>query len=251
MRMKYTYHDTVFTRRTAVIQKQDLQYVYCANNPVRNTDPTGKDIVISGTLSDEALKQLQAKAGNSITLSMNDAGKVSYTMNTDKKLKGDAKTMAGMINNNSITVNLVTTDGMINSEGKAFVGGSFMGNTVGTDAQGNTTVSARQEINPNVLGSADELTATPGKMIMHEATEAYEGAKISQKTGISATSATIDNPNSIYSTAHSMATPQSTIVYTLYDANGKKVPDSQASKAVRMEWKVVSGTRTKVIQSYP
>ena len=53
MRMKYTYHDTVFTRRTAVIQKQDLQYVYCGNNPINNVDLRGDSIttVINSTVT--------------------------------------------------------------------------------------------------------------------------------------------------------------------------------------------------------
>lgn len=180
-------------------------YIYCLNNPVKFIDPRGKDVVVTGELSDEALKQLQAKAGDNITLSKNDDGKVSYVTNTDKKLKGDAKRMAKMIDDNSITVNLITSDSGMTSTGELLVGGSFMGNTVTFDSNGNAKVTANQEINPNFLGSADEYTQTPGKMIMHELTEAYEGARISQSMGISSPQANM--PGSVFPDAHNRATP--------------------------------------------
>ena len=62
-------------------------YAYCLNNPMKFINPIGKDVVITGELSDEALKQLQDKAGKSITLSKADDGVFSYKANTDKKLK--------------------------------------------------------------------------------------------------------------------------------------------------------------------
>ena len=96
-----------------------------------------------------------------------------------------------MISDNTVMINLVTTDGNTTSTENHMVGGAFMGNTVETDSFGNIKVTAHQEINPNVLRSADEHTETSGKMIMHEVTETYEGARISQKTGISSPPANI------------------------------------------------------------
>ena len=216
-------------------------------------DLDGREVVISGTLSDEALRQLQDRMQNRITLTRNaESGKLSYTVNEGQKLKGYAKRMANMIDNQSITVNLITTDKNETSTGNLMVGGAFMGNTVTTDANGNKAVVANQEVNPNVLGSADTHTKTAGKMMMHEATEAYAGAQLSQKSGVSAAPATqadSNNPRSVYMRAHNKATSQTPVSQTLYDRNGNVTTD--VTQAVRVEWSVTRGSRSKVIQTYP
>jgi hypothetical protein len=230
-------------------------YAFCLNNPVRYIDPTGMDVYITGDLSDEALRQLQDRAGKSITLSRDDQGKVTYTSNTDKKLKGAAKQMVGMIDDSSITVNVATTAETVNSNGDLMIGGSFMGTTITKkDADGNAiNVSVNQEVNPNVLGSVDEFTKTPGKMMMHEITEAYGAGKISQTTGVdggySQITPSVSIISSIYQQAHDGASPQTPITRFYYDKNGKQTND--ASKAVRVEWKVFSGWKSKIIQTYP
>ncbi|MCL2652030.1 MAG: hypothetical protein FWD60_13545 [Candidatus Azobacteroides sp.] len=228
-------------------------YAFCMNNPVRYIDPNGREVVISGTLSDDALKQLQARMNDRITLTMNENGKLSYTVNEGQKLKGDAKRMAGMIDNSSITVNLITTDKTQTSTGNLFTGGAFMGNTVTTDANGNEKVVANQEINPNVLGSADAHTNTMGKMIMHETTEAYAGAQISQKSGVSSPRA--GETGSIYQEAHNRATPQTPVYESIYDAKGNQLQmlpgGVYPSNVARAEWYVTKNGKSKIIQTFP
>ncbi len=158
-----------------------------------------------------------------------------------------------MIDNNSITVNLVTTDKNVTSTGNLFTGGAFMGNTVTSKTNGNVTVSAYQEVNPNVLGSTDAHTKTPGKMMMHEVTEAYEGAKISQKTGISSPNSA--TKGSVYEEAHNRATPQSAVFETIYDNKGnvlQMLPGGiYPPNTVRAEWYVTKNGKSKIIQTYP
>lgn len=228
-------------------------YVFCGGNPVNFIDPDGRDVVISGVLSDEALKQLQSKMQNRITLSRDaESGRISYTLNEGQKLKGDAKRMASMIDNQSIIVNLITTDKNETSTGNLRIGGAFISNTVTTDANGNVSVVANQEVNPNVLSSADAHTNTMGKMMMHEVTEAYAGAQISQKTGVGASPATqtdIANPRSVYNRARNRATSQTPVFRTLYDKSGNVTTD--VTQAVRVEWSVTRGSKSKVKQTYP
>ena len=160
-------------------------YAYCAGNPVRYIEPTGKALTISGSLSAEALRQLQANVGNKITLKMDESGKVSYEVNTTRKIRGSAKRMMEQIDDQSINVNLRTMGGSKDSDGRLLVGGAFKGNTVTTNPDGSVTVEAYQDVNPNVLGAADEHTNSPDRMMMHEMTEAYEGAAISKAMGVS------------------------------------------------------------------
>ena len=230
-------------------------YAMFANNPIKYTDPTGMYIVISGALSDDALKQLQARAGNTITITRNaETGNLSYTVNTKKDLTGDAKLVAGMIDNTSITVNLQTTDSKTASIGGQLVGGAFLGNTVTTDAQGNNTVQAFQEINPNFLGAADEHMGTPGKMIMHETTEAYEGAKMSQATGVSSRNSNWADDKSVYDAAHKAATPQNKVYVRYYDKDGNTLTSKNGltpKGTIKTEYYVERNGVKKIIQTNP
>ena len=118
---------------------------------------------------------------------------------------------------------------------------------------GAVKIIANQEINPNVLNIADLHTNSLGKMIMHELTGAYEGAKISKEIGVGAlpaTTAEVHSPTSIDNQAHNKATPQNVVYEYIYDRYGKMTHNP--AEAVRVEWSVMDKSgKPKVIQSYP
>ena len=226
-------------------------YNYCIGDPISLVDSDGKDIVLSGDLKDQALSQLQARMNNMIELHLDiESGQVSYSVNDGKKPRGAAKRMIKMIDDHSITVNITTTNKTNTSEGNLFVGGAFLGNTVTVDSNGDNNVVANQLVNPNVLGRADAHTNTMGKMMMHEVTEAYSGARISQKSGVSASIANkveSADPFSIYNRAHSRATPQTPVKEIMYDSFGDRT--DEVSKARKIEWIVSKRGKPCIIQT--
>ena len=158
-------------------------YAYCAGNPVNLVDPEGMELYIHGKQSESALSQIQAwldKRIDKITLSIDENGLVSYSNESNKKIKGDVQKFLNMLDDKSIKVNLNTISGNHTDEGYLVVGGAFMGNTIETNNETQeTTVIANQTINPETLKTIDDFKKSPGKMIMHEVSEAYYGARIS------------------------------------------------------------------------
>ena len=218
---------------------------YCGSNPENLADPTGMEVNIIGPLSENVLSQLQERFKNSLVLSLNENGALSYSLKGGVKLKGQAKLLTRIIDDTSITINIKTTGSDRTSTGNLMVGGAFMGNSFSGDK-----VVASQEINPYTLGKADSFTDTPGKMIMHELTEAYYGGVISKREGTSAPMATNkeqNDPSSIYYRAHNRATPQSRVEQIMYDKYGDIT--TEPHKAVSVDWFVVKNNKKQIIQS--
>ncbi len=201
-------------------------YAYCAGNPVNLVDPDGRDIVLLGDSINRtnSLEQIQKGLGEGI--------KIGYS-NTDSQLKyqisdgydvssltDEAKLFMKMVDNHNVVININATRSDEIGDGNWFFGGAFLGN----ELLENGIVMAYQTINPNHLAAMDEF-GTPGQNIMHELTEAYNGAVLRLQG---------EDPSTLYLRAHNAATPQTEIFGGYYSFTGiytdNRIPISNSYK---------------------
>jgi hypothetical protein len=187
-----------------------------------------------------------------LNLSIDANGKVGYSTIQGVTPNADATKLTKAIDDHTVTVNVNATNN--HSMGpNLFVGGAFEGNQVTPSSTPGAlpNVTANQEINPNVLAKSDEPYGKPGANTLHEVTEAYEGAKISQASGVSSPMAGM--PGSVYSAAHAAATPQAgNVSETIYDSRGNVITPGPLVIPARVEfWVQPQGGSKSVILSLP
>lgn len=241
--------------KDAVVDFSGLSLRGDAGNPINAIDPDGQEVILKGANINIFVSQLQLKAGKSITLSLNTDGSLKYERSIpNEKFKGEAKRIAGIIDDSDIRVNMDCVSGDKTSSGDLLIGGAFMGNKVKVNNDNRITVEADQTVNPTVLKKMGEAHGKPGANEYHELTEAYEGAKASRKQKKSSPRAGL--PGSVYQEAHKKASPQSGTIYQrFYDDNGKEIQNTNGkipSNATSVEWQVNDKKgNSVVIQKYP
>lgn len=207
---------------------------FCAANPVRFTDPTGMIVYLYGEEAQTALSQLQERYDKYLTLSINNNA-LSYTIKKDEKgknvkLNGEVKRLTNIIDDKSIEVLMAAKNTMTTSKCLEHLGGAFMGNSYSPDL-----IMAFQEVNPIVLSGID--CGDVGSSLMHELTEAYEGALIARKNKESTPPAmelnSVEIKNIVYEEAHRKATPQKGIFVNYYDKEGNLVDQNSPKRAYR------------------
>ena len=218
------YAPPTFTSRDPLFEKYFWMtpYAYCANNPVKYVDPSGRNYegYITGEGAEAATVQLNASTSLEITRDPN-TGKLSAS--------GEIKTQRDQdlfdaINDPNIRVEIIATYSDYTPDGTEFDAGAFMGNTVTPVFDNNITnnkpysclsllsynkVTTKQVVNPFKMATLDMFYGEFGQNMLHEFMESYIGGQISQETGVSASPAYsikgVPIPNAIYDSAHGRA----------------------------------------------
>lgn len=223
-------------------------YNMCMDNPMRLVDFDGRaptDVIIGGTNKMNAFLELQKSVSGQLNLTMDGAGKVTYSNIDGVVPNANATQLTSAINDHSITVNVNSTS---NNTLVPF-GDAFQGNTV-TNSQNGNTVSANQSLNPTITERADSFYEKPGANALHAVTEGYQGAKIAQISGVSTPAAVIGSANPVYDVAHATATPQSGPINVAFvNASGAILPTSEG--AVHLSIYTQKGNDAMEINSIP
>lgn len=193
---------------------------------------------------------------------MDSGGKVTYTVDPSKTLSSNATQLTTAIDDHSIIVNVTAEFSEKTSTNNPYVGGAMMGNKTShiLSPDGNTMskiTETFQEVNPVILNKISNFYNNPGSAMLHEVTESYQGGVIARNMGKlsvgMATNADLDNPISVYNSAHNSATPQ-TRGYDVRSVDSRGNPAPEFSRSATTSVFLVDPTGVKsneLIYTYP
>ena len=182
-------------------------YAYCAWNPIKLTDPSGDSIRLNGTEEQRQKVLNYLHQYSDLTFQCDENGYV--TLNTE--LPGSEirthtdKYIENMINNpdNICVIEIMETDHEKMQPGNPTLFGGT--SDLQRDNKGNITrVEGVQYLNINRMGNIsghdDESKKYPGRIIMHEFSEGFEGCLLARKLNRA-----LEMTSSDYNMAHAKA----------------------------------------------
>ena len=159
-------------------------YTYCADNPVRCVDPNGDSISLLGDDWERALAHIQKHCPN-LKITRGGDGRLSYSYKEGVKYNRKGEPMISneeamfckVINSKEVKVSLTANyeNSYTSKDGKKYksnMGGGFLGSTYNE----NKTADAEQFVSMKLLNKY-YASKDIGRLILHEATEAYWGGE--------------------------------------------------------------------------
>jgi hypothetical protein len=208
-------------------------------------DPDGREVNIGGDAQQEYFNQIKIGAkAYGIKVKMDKNGTLSAKYTGKGPISEDGQKIMDAINDKTVHVEITAN---WRSESDLVFGGTFGGNNIigGVTTNGefsSTSTYAYQTVIVPDLTAMDNFYNKKGQTSLHEMTEAFFGAKLAEKNGISSLEKGKNNP--YYIKAHEMAIPQSGKVDVFYyGRNNQPISgDTDFSNLKYIDWNVGHGT---------
>ena len=161
-------------------------YVYCADNPVKLVDPNGKEVIVSGSGSEDVTTQINNMTSKNFKVSLGSDGKMTYS--------GKAKTKTDKFVKNAIDRSDITIIIVAENDKKSFTSktdgkqydykkeddGIICTGAYGGREYANGHVTSYQYVDPNRCAKLDRDVGdnVAGGYMLHEFAEGYYSADI-------------------------------------------------------------------------
>ena len=166
-------------------------YAYCAWNPIRITDPNGDSLRLEGTAEQrQIVLDYLHQCFENLTFKCDDKGYVTLDEEFSTVGTYSDQYIKDMTTNSDVSVITLLEDGEAEKRGISMQPGNptRFGGTRDFEKDNNekiTKVIGAQYLNINMLGricsNDDESKKYPGRIIMHEFSEGFEGCKLARK----------------------------------------------------------------------
>ncbi|MCQ2225425.1 MAG: hypothetical protein MJZ14_06840 [Paludibacteraceae bacterium] len=188
-------------------------YAFSENRVIDGVELEGLEVYFKGANPRKGFKQFAGLASKDLRLSMGDDGSVEVTQMTMGPLRETDQKILEITTNKKIAIKVLCNNGIF-ANNSFIIGGQFLGSKKNISVtSGESRVYATQQVSVDQTEKLDRRTnSLPGTFILHEVSEAFEGAAITlfSSTCYSVGAAREEDPVAwkVYQQAHAAATPQ-------------------------------------------